>query len=199
MTAKNNMALKNKLLLHVCCIGCGAYVLELLKSEYDITLYFYNPNVEPRAEYDKRLQEAKKAAAQFGVKLIEEEYENEHWHELVRGHENDLEKGERCHICYRARLEKTARYASEHNFDFFTTTLTISPHKDAFAINKIGLELGEKYPQTSRGVGINFLARDFKKQDGFKKTCELSRELNLYRQEYCGCGYSLKDMLARKK
>jgi len=192
MTAKNNMALKNKLLLHVCCIGCGAYVLELLKSEYDITLYFYNPNVEPRAEYDKRLQEAAKVAAQFGVKLVEEEYDNDHWHELVIGHEQDLERGERCRICYRARLEKTARYAQANKFNFFTTTLTISPHKDAEAINKIGLELGEKY-------GVAFLARDFKKQDGFKKTCALSHELNLYRQEYCGCGYSLRDMLARKK
>jgi len=194
-----------KLLLHVCCIGCGAYVLELLKSEYDITLYFYNPNIEPRAEYDKRLQEAKKVTEStllFASPLIrgeegkgvfvEGDYENKRWHELVRGHEQDPERGERCRICYRARLEKTAQYASEHNFNFFTTTLTISPHKDAEAINKIGLELGEKY-------GVNFLARDFKKQDGFKKTCALSRRLNLYRQEYCGCGYSLRDMLVRKK
>ena len=177
------MATKPTLLLHVCCIGCGAYVLELLKSEYDITLYFYNPNVEPRAEYDKRLQEAAKVAAQFGVKLIEEEYDNDHWHELIAGHEQDLERGERCHICYRARLEKTARYASEHNFNFFTTTLTISPHKDAEAINAIGAELGQKY-------GVEFLMRDFKKQDGFKKSAALSRELGLYRQNYCGCEFS---------
>jgi len=184
--------LSPKFLLHVCCIGCGAYVLELLKGDYEMTLYFYNPNIEPRAEYDKRLQEAAKVAAQFGIELIEEEYDNERWHKLVRSHEQDPERGERCRICYRMRLEKTAQYASEHGFNIFTTTLTISPHKDAEAINAIGLELGKKY-------GVEFLARDFKKQDGFKKTCELSRDLNLYRQEYCGCGYSLKNMMARKK
>ena len=184
--------LSPKLLLHVCCIGCGAYVLELLKRDYLVTLYFYNPNVEPRAEYKKRLQEANKVAAQFKMDLVEEEYGNERWHELVRWHEQDPERGERCRICYRMRLEKTAQYARAHNFYIFTTTLTISPHKDSNAINEIGSELGEKY-------GITFLARDFKKQDGFKKTCELSRELGLYRQEYCGCGYSFRDMMAKKK
>jgi len=188
MVIKQNV--KNKLLLHICCIDCGAYVLELLQKEYQITLFFYNPNVEPIEEYQKRLVETEKIANKFNFKIIEADYDNTEWHELVRGHEMDPERGERCQICYRARLEKTVQYAKENNFDAFTTTLTISPHKDAFKINEIGSELEQKY-------GVEFLTRDFKKQDGFKKSCQLSKELDLYRQEYCGCGYSLS-RLSRK-
>jgi predicted adenine nucleotide alpha hydrolase (AANH) superfamily ATPase len=173
----------NRLLLHVCCIGCGAYVAEELKKNYDVVLYFYNPNIFPEIEYKKRLEEARRIAKKFKLKLIVEKYDHGKWLKMVNGFESEPERGERCLICYRDRLDKTAKTAKENGFDYFATTLTISPHKDAKRISLVGQEMAEKYK-------VKFLDKDFKKNNGFKKSCELSKELGLYRQDYCGCEFS---------
>ena len=181
------------LLLHTCCIVCGAGVIRELESEYKITLYFYNPNIFPRAEYQRRLNETRKIADDWGYSLIEEAYNHEKWRALVAGHEKDLERGARCHICYRDRLEKTAQKTIELNFDCFATTLTISPHKDANAILEIGSNIADKATELSENnlrPCVQFIKRDFKKNDGYRKTTLLARELGLYRQEYCGCEFS---------
>ncbi len=180
-----------KLLLQVCCIGCGAYVSTLLKKDYRITLYFYNPNIYPEAEYHKRLAETRKFARKLGLKLLVGKYHHAQWLESVKGHEMDPEKGARCVICYRDRLTAAAQVAKQLKFRYFASTLTISPHKMASAISQIGNELSKEYK-------VKFLDRDFKKQDGFKKSVELSRGLGLYRQDYCGCEFSLRDRDARK-
>jgi len=185
---------KPKLLLHICCAGCGAYVSQLLKRGYRVVLYFYNPNIYPAEEYNKRLTEARSIAKKFNLKLIEGEYTHKQWLESVKGYENEPERGERCLICYQDRLEQTAKLAQKKKFNYFSTTLTISPHKDAQAISRIGKEIARKYqvdPSTS-AQDLRFLNQDFKKQDGFKKSVQLSKELGLYRQDYCGCEYSYK-------
>lgn len=174
---------KPKLLLHICCVGCGVAVMRELKGDYQVTLYFYNPNIFPAEEFNKRLMEAKRIASEFELDLIIEDYDHIAWLELVKGHEKDPERGERCLICYQDRLKRTAAKAKELAFGHFTTTLSVSPHKDAKAIIMLGNELASKY-------GLKFLDQDFKKQDGFKKACELSKELGLYRQDYCGCEFS---------
>ncbi len=173
---------KSKLLLHVCCAGCGVYISQLLKKNYQVILYYYNPNIYPRSEYEKRLIEAEKIAKKYGLKLIKEKYDHKKWLKSVKGLEKELERGRRCLVCYKDRLEKTARVASGLGIKYFTTTLTMSPHKDASAINEIGNQLAKKY-------NLNFLAKDFKKQDGFKKSAAMSKELGLYRQDYCGCEF----------
>jgi predicted adenine nucleotide alpha hydrolase (AANH) superfamily ATPase len=174
---------KPRILLHICCAGCGAYVGQLLKENYSVTLFFYNPNIFPKSEYDLRLEEVNKIAAKYGLPLIIEDYDHNEWLKKISGFESEPEKGGRCEICYRDRLQKTAKAAQKNNFDYFTTTLTVSPHKLARSIINIGLNLSASY-------GIKFLDEDFKKQDGFKKAGVLSRELNLYRQNYCGCEFS---------
>jgi predicted adenine nucleotide alpha hydrolase (AANH) superfamily ATPase len=174
---------KPKLLLHICCVGCGAFVSRELTKDFQVTLYFYNPNISPAAEYELRLAETKKIAKRFGYKLLPAGYDHDAWLKLVSGHEQDPEKGARCLICYRERLDKTAKIAQESGFAYFASTLTVSPHKLAGEINAIGEECALKY-------GVKFLNRDFKKQDGFKKSLEMSKELGLYRQNYCGCEFS---------
>ncbi|MDD4901071.1 MAG: epoxyqueuosine reductase QueH [Patescibacteria group bacterium] len=174
---------KPKLLLHICCVGCGVYASQLLKQAYEVTLFFYNPNIWPEGEYLKRLEETKKIAGAFNLRLMAGDYEHGRWLEAVRGHEGDQERGERCLICYRFRLEQACKMAQQLPCAYLTTTLTTSPHKDAAAINKIGRELAAVH-------GLKFLEQDFKKQDGFKKSSALSRELSLYRQNYCGCEFS---------
>jgi predicted adenine nucleotide alpha hydrolase (AANH) superfamily ATPase len=174
-----------RLLLHACCAPCSTTVLERLASEYEITGYYYNPNIHPSTEYLARLVEAQVYYNLQGIQLIAEEYDEERWHDLVVGHESDPERGKRCTICYRMRLEKTARKARELGMDFFGTVLTISPHKDAGRINALGEELGERY-------GVRFLTADFKKKEGYKRSLEISKEKGLYRQDYCGCIYSRK-------
>jgi len=169
-----------KLLLHICCVGCGVYISRRLKKRFRIILYFYNPNIYPVSEYNKRLAEAKKISKKLKLNLTIEKYEHDLWLRRVHGHEKDQERGARCLICYKDRLRKTAEMAAEKNYNYFATTLTTSPHKDAQAISKIGRELEKKYD-------IKFLDKDFKKQDGFKKSVQLSKELGLYRQNYCGC------------
>lgn len=174
---------KPKLLLHVCCVGCGVYVSQKLKQDYQVILFFYNPNLWPVEEYNKRLVEAEKIARQFDLELIKGKYDHDQWLKAVRGRENDPERGERCLICYKFRLDRSAAMAKLINCVYLTTTLTTSPHKNALAINKIG-------QSASARLGIKFLSQDFKKQDGFKKSSALSRELGLYRQNYCGCEFS---------
>jgi hypothetical protein len=174
---------KPKLLLHICCVGCGVYVSQILKQDYDVRLFFYNPNIWPAAEYEKRLKETKKIAEGFKLELIAGEYDHDKWLEAVRGYENDPERGERCLVCYKFRLDAAAIMAKKLNCSYLTTTLTTSPHKNAVAINEIGA-------QAAAVSGIKFINQDFKKQDGFKKSSAMSRELGLYRQNYCGCEFS---------
>ena len=174
------------LLLHICCAGCGAFVSQLLANDYHVTLFYYNSNISPEDEFVRRVGEVKKISEKFNLDLIIGEYNHSVWLEKIKGHEGDAEKGGRCLICYRDRLEKTAETANENNFDYFTSTLTVSPHKLAKEIITIGNELAEKY-------NIKFLAQDFKKQDGFKKTTILSQELGIYSQNYCGCEFSRRD------
>jgi len=172
-----------KLLLHICCSGCGAYISRLLEQDYKVILYFYNPNIFPQAEYNKRLKEINIITKKLGLNIIIGEYNHDKWLKLIKGYEKEPEKGKRCLICYQNRLEATAKKAKEKKFAYFATTLTVSPHKDAQAINKIGNNLAKK-------LGVKFLDKDFKKKDGHKKSVEASRRLGLYRQDYCGCEYS---------
>ena len=174
-----------KLLLHVCCAPCSTHVIEVLRQNYDLTLFFYNPNVEPLNEYEQRLITAEEFAKKLNLPMIVGDYDSIEWHNAVKGHEHDEEGGERCEICFRYRLEKTAQLAKEKGFSIFTTTLTVSPFKNPEIINKIGKELAEKYK-------IEFLEADFKKDNGYMHSIQLSKEHNLFRQHYCGCLYSKK-------
>ena len=172
-----------KLLLHSCCGPCSSSVIERLKDDFDITVLYYNPNIEPFEEYEKRKNEQMRLLDIYHIKHMDIDYLNEEYRSKVIGHENDKENGTRCHLCYELRLEKTAKLAKENGFDYFCTTLTVSPYKSSPVINEIGLKLEEKYH-------IDYLVSDFKKEEGYKRSIELSKEYNLYRQDYCGCLYS---------
>ena len=176
---------KRKLLLHSFCGPCSTSVIEKLKSIYDITVFYYNPNIEPNEEFKKRLKCQKDYIKNhlLDVKLIEGKWENEEFKACVNGLENEPEGGKRCEKCFWLRLRKTAILAKEKGFDEFATTLSVSPHKNAQLINEIGLSLQEEY-------GVKYLVSDFKKQDGYLKSINLSKKYNLYRQNYCGCEYS---------
>jgi predicted adenine nucleotide alpha hydrolase (AANH) superfamily ATPase len=180
------------LLLHICCAPCSSTVVERLAAEYGVTAHFYNPNIHPREEYERRLQETKRWCETTGVPLVADAYDESRWHELVRGHEGDPERGERCWICYEMRLRRTGEYAREHGFEWFTTTLTLSPHKDAARVNEIGRRLGEE-------LGVRWLEADFKKGGGYERSLELSREHGFYRQAYCGCVYSRRERTEEPK
>ncbi|MDD5040246.1 MAG: epoxyqueuosine reductase QueH [Patescibacteria group bacterium] len=182
---------KQKLLIHICCATCAAYVLEQLRERFDVTAYYYNPNIYPESEYNIRRDEAHEYCKRNGFSWVEEAPDQTKWHQTVKGHEHDPERGNRCTICYRIRLEKTANYAQQHGFQCFGTDLTISPHKDAKRLNAIGKELEAEY-------SIKYLEADFKKADGFKKAIELSRKECFYRQHYCGCIYSFRSQGPRK-
>lgn len=175
---------KPDLLLHICCASCGAYVTQLLKQGYNVTVFYYNPNIYPPEELTKRAKEAKRIAKKYKVPLVIPPQDHKDWLEKVKGYEDSPEGGERCMICYHERLEKTSKEAQKKNFAYFSTTMTISPHKKADIINQIGKKLEEEQ-------GVTFLERDFKKQDGFKYSVELSKNLGLYRQNYCGCEFSM--------
>jgi predicted adenine nucleotide alpha hydrolase (AANH) superfamily ATPase len=181
----NMITNKPKILLHICCAACGAFVSRLLQENYDVTLYFYNPNIYLKEEYEKRMKEVEKIAAKFNLNLITGEYNHESWLAKISGYEKEPERGDRCRVCYRDRLSKTAELAEKNSFDYFTTTLTVSPHKSAEMIFAIGREL-------EKAGKVKFLEKDFKKQDGFRKSIALSDELELYRQNYCGCEFSLR-------
>lgn len=178
-----------KLLLHSCCAPCSSAVITKLKDYFDITVIYYNPNIEPYEEYIKRKEEQKRLITLLDSKnkidFIDCDYDNDKYHELVKGHEDDPERGNRCYICYSQRMEYTAKKAKENNYDFFGTTLSVSPYKISRWINEIGYDLSSKYD-------VRYLPSDFKKRDGYKKSIELSKKYNLYRQNYCGCIYSQK-------
>lgn len=175
------------LLLHACCAPCSSYTIEYLSQYFDITLYFYNPNIAPAVEYEKRIAELERLIGQMPlarpVKLLAGSYEPEKFEALARGREDLPEGGERCFSCYALRLADTARVAAELGFDYFTTTLSISPHKNADKLNEIGAALEQQ-------VDVSYLYSDFKKKGGYQRSIQLSREYDLYRQDYCGCIYS---------
>jgi predicted adenine nucleotide alpha hydrolase (AANH) superfamily ATPase len=174
---------KPKLLLHTCCAPCAPHVIETLRKEFDVSIFFYNPNIHPFEEYQLRLEEMERYLDVLSVELIVGEYDAEQWFSAVLGMEHEQEGGRRCELCYRMRLDKTVSVARTQGFQQVTTTLTVSPHKKTTIINRIGREL------TSTG-DVTFYEADFKKRDGFKKSCELSKKLGFYRQNYCGCVYS---------
>lgn len=175
---------KPSLLLHACCAPCSSYVLEYLDKYFDITIFFYNPNITSQEEFDKRKNEFEKFRALYnGYKIVVPKYDNMEFYDKVRGLEKEPEGGERCFVCYRLRMEKSAEYAKNNNFDYFASTLSISPHKNANKLNEIGFLLEKQY-------NVNYLPNDFKKNGGYLRSIQLSKELDLYRQDYCGCIYS---------
>ena len=183
------------LLLHACCAPCSSYCLEYLAKYFDITLFYYNPNISPEPEYRARAEEARRLVSELPVphpvKILFGDYRPEEFYEAVKGHEEDPEGGERCGICFEMRLRETARIAAEGGFDYFTTTLTISPLKDAERLNAIGEAAGKEF-------GVHFLNSDFKKKNGYRRSVELSAEYHLYRQNYCGCTFSRAESLRRE-
>lgn len=176
-----------KLLLHACCAPCSSYCIEYLANYFEITIYYYNPNIEPYEEFDRRANEMKKFLSTFKTKnpvnCVVEHYDNTEFESIIKGHENDAEGSNRCFICYRLRMEAAAKYAKEHDFDYFTTTLSVSPYKNSNKLNEIGEELEKEF-------GTKYLYADFKKKNGYKRSVELAKEYDLYRQDYCGCKYS---------
>lgn len=176
-----------RLLLHSCCAPCSSYTLEYLSRYFDITVYYFNPNISPKQEFDKRFEEQKRLISQMPFKnrvtLVEGDYNYDDFLEIAKGLENVPEGGERCFGCYKMRLESTARLAKEQGFDYFCTTLSISPLKNSQKINELGFEIEEKY-------GVKWLPSDFKKREGYKRSIQLSREYSLYRQNFCGCVFS---------
>lgn len=181
----NKSGEKPKLLLHACCAPCSSYVLEYLHDRFRIILYFFNPNIAPEEEYRYRSQELKRLVREMklDIEIIEEEYDPKPFYELAKGLEQLPERGERCQRCIGYRLKFAGKKAAEIGADYFTTTLTISPHKDCAFINEFG-------ENVSAECGVKYLFSDFKKHEGYKRSIELSKEYNLYRQNYCGCVYS---------
>lgn len=184
------------LLLHSCCAPCSSYALEYLSRYFRITVFYYNPNIAPESEYRHRVDEQKRLISQmphvYPVQFLEGHYDPKEFYEAVRGLEQIPEGGARCHACFRLRLEEAARQAAGGGFDYFTTTLTISPMKDAQVLNKTGMEAAEKY-------GAVWLPSDFKKKNGYRRSVELSQEYGLYRQDYCGCVFSRREREAQKE
>lgn len=176
-----------RLFIHSCCAPCSSYVLEYLSNYFEITIFYYNPNIYPQDEYIKRVEEQKNLIQAMPlsseVKFLEGEYKPEDYYNTVRGLEQEAEGGKRCFACYELRLREAARQASLGGFDYFTTTLSISPYKNAEKLNEIGEMLAKEY-------GVAYLPSDFKKKNGYKRSIELSKEYGLYRQDYCGCIYS---------
>lgn len=179
------------LLLHSCCGPCSSYCLEYLSQYFYITVFYYNPNIYPSIEYDERIEEQRKVInninAKYKINFIEGEYDTAKYYNAIKGLEKEVEGGRRCHICYELRLNEAAKLAKEFNFDYFTTSLTISPHKDAHILNYIGNKCAEKY-------NVKYLNTDFKKKNGYKRSVEITNELGIYRQDYCGCIFSKKEM-----
>ncbi len=188
----NSLNTKPKLLLHACCGVCSSAVLERISPFFDITLLYYNPNIYPEKEYLKRLETQKEIIAKMNlnIKLLEVGYNKEDFVSRIKGLEKEREGGQRCTRCYYLRLEKTAELAKKYGFGYFCTTLSVSPYKNAEKLNKIGKILEEKY-------NVKYLYSDFKKKEGYKRSIELAKLYNLYRQNYCGCEYSLKEMMEK--
>lgn len=180
----NNLNYKPTLLLHSCCAPCSSYVIEYLQKYFNITILYYNPNIYPKEEYEKRKNEQIRLINNFdNINFLDCDYDNDIYNKKIIGLENEPERGKRCNICFKLRLEKTALIAKKMNFEYFGTTLTVSPYKNAGLINEIGITLEKEY-------NIKWLYSDFKKQNGYKRSIELSKKYNLYRQDYCGCIYS---------
>ena len=184
------------LLLHSCCAPCSSYVLEYLSQYFKITVFYYNPNIYPESEYTKRILEQQMLIddmeTKFPVAFIAGSYEKEKFYKMAEGLEYVKEGGERCFKCYALRLEESAKIAQEGGFDYFTTTLSISPMKNSEKLNQIGKAIGEKY-------GVEYLQSDFKKKNGYKRSIELSKEFGLYRQDYCGCIFSKREREESKR
>lgn len=185
-----------RLLLHSCCAPCSSYVLEYLSRYFEITVFYYNPNIYPPEEFGKRVEEQKRLIAQLPaahpISFLDGPYEPERFYEMARGLEQVPEGGERCFKCYRLRLTETAEMARAGKYDYFTTTLSISPLKNAEKLNEIGGQLAKDY-------GVDYLYSDFKKRNGYKRSTELSREYGLYRQDYCGCVFSMRERRAQQE
>ena len=186
-----------RLFLHSCCAPCSSYVLEYLKQYFQITVFYYNPNISEQQEYRKRVEEQKRLIAAFNalgrgypIRILEGDYEPERFFEIAKGYEDCREGGERCFRCFELRLRETARQAASGDYDYFCTTLTISPLKNAVKLNEIGEALAGEYQ-------IPWLPSDFKKKNGYKRSVELSAEYELYRQNFCGCGFSKAEALSR--
>lgn len=178
-----------RLLLHSCCAPCSSYVLEYLSQYFEITVFYYNPNIFPESEYTKRILEQQMLndaiKGKYPISFLAGHYDKESFYEMAKGLEYLKEGGERCFRCYRLRLEEAAKVAKQGDFDYFTTTLSISPMKNAEKLNEIGQEIGAC-------IGVPYLLSDFKKKNGYKRSVELSQEYGLYRQDYCGCEYSYR-------
>ncbi len=188
--------LRPSLLLHSCCAPCSSSVLEYISPYFDITLFYYNPNISPENEYRFRVDEVRRLLAEMGINnkvgFVEGRYNPMAFYDMAKGMESLPEGGERCFACYRLRLKETAEYAKNNGFYYFTTTLSISPYKNSEKLNEIGGQLAEEY-------GLKYLFSDFKKNDGYKRSIVLSEQYNLYRQNYCGCIYSYDEMKKRQK
>ncbi len=190
-----NSGCRPSLLLHVCCAPCSSYVIEYLEEYFDITLFFYNPNITDSAEFAYRLDELsrfvnERVGRECG--LIVDEYDPDSFFALVRGLEGEKEGGARCEVCYRQRLDRTARRAASDGYDFFATTLTVSPYKNATLLSEIGLELEKE-------CDVRYLVSDFKKKGGYLRSIELSSVYGLYRQDFCGCVFSMEQARARRQ
>ena len=176
-----------KVMLHSCCAPCSSYVIEYLSQYFYLTIFYYNPNISPKEEYEKRKKEQirliNSMPTKYKVDIIDCDYDNDLYESSIKGLENEPERGRRCEVCFKLRLEKTAMIAKKKGYDYFGTTLTVSPYKNCSMINEIGLFISNK-------LDIKFLISDFKKRNGYKRSIELSHEYNLYRQNYCGCKYS---------
>ncbi len=176
-----------RILLHSCCAPCSSHVITFLTKYFDITILYYNPNIAPSEEYYKRKVEQIRLINEIDtvnkIDIIDCDYDNDIYEEKIKGYEECPERGARCTICFNLRLEKTAKLAKENNYDYFCSTLTVSPYKNAPLINQIGLDLSKRY-------NVKWLCSDFKKAEGYKKSIELPKKYNLYRQDYCGCTYS---------
>lgn len=183
------------LLLHSCCAPCSSYCLEYLSDYFEITVFYYNPNIYPDEEYFHRVEEQKSFIERFPAKhpisFIQGDFEKERFFQSVKGLENEPERGARCKVCFELRLGESAKMAADRGFDYFTTTLSISPMKDAQLLNDIGTQLEEEY-------GVKYLHSDFKKKNGYKRSCEISQEYDMYRQDYCGCVFSYNETMARR-
>ena len=184
------------LLLHSCCAPCSSYCIEYLSQFFYVTVFYYNPNIYPDEEYYHRVKEQQRFIKEFPtkypVKFIEGDYDKSSFYEIAKGLEKEPEKGKRCHRCYDLRLRRTAAVAKEKGFDFFSTTLTISPMKDSQVLNEIGASIGKE-------LGVDWLYSDFKKREGYKRSTEISKEYDMYRQDYCGCVYSYNERQLQKQ
>ncbi len=177
---------KSQLVLHICCAPCAGHVIAELTGDYEVIGYFFNPNIYPEKEFELRLAEVKRLLTSLNIALYLEDDRIDEYNSAIKGLEDEPEGGARCEVCFRFRLDATARFAKENQVGFITTTMTVSPHKNASLINKVGIKVGKRH-------GISFLEADFKKKDGYKKSCLIAKEYGFYRQQYCGCKYSYRD------